>query len=69
MSYVTGLLLFHFGIAVESPEDLIPGFLHAHSHMTLMHLIEPGSYLVRTGRDTGNCFLLVQLRLTDRRES
>lgn len=37
--------------------------------MTLMHSIEPGSYLVHTGSDTGDCFLLVQRRLTDRRES
>lgn len=37
--------------------------------MTLMHSIEPGSYLVHTDGDTGNCFLLVQLRLNDRRES
>lgn len=51
MSYVTGFLLINFGIAVKiSRRHSIPGFLPAHWHMTLMHSIEPGSYLVQHRR-------------------
>lgn len=46
--------------------DMIPGFHLVHWHMTLVQAAEPGSYLVHTRSDTGNCFLLLQRGLTAR---
>lgn len=65
MSLATGFLLLGFGIAGESPGD-VPGFHLVHWRMTLAQATEAGSYLVHTTGDTGNCFLLLQHRLTDK---
>lgn len=43
---------------------MIPGFHLVHRHMTPVQAAGPGSYLVHTRGDTGNCFLLLQHGLT-----
>lgn len=50
-------------LVLVSQFDLQETLGHNPGSLTLMHSIEPGSYLVHTGSDTGTCFLFVKLRL------
>lgn len=52
-------------LVLVSQFDLQETLGHDPGSLTLMRSIEPGSYLVHTGSDTGTCFLLIKLRLTD----